>query len=172
MAEYFATPNETIDLGKNREWMELSDERGTLYGRGQASTPWTWASGARWEAGGATDGTCWRRCHTCRVSLPGKWAFSTKAEQLTYHLQNTQRTEERDQQHGGKRPSRSRPRMRRPDRRRPASCKSSPWLWTNAQDLSVTTRARCELRLGPDLNTWTIKRVFKTTGKIWIRSQC
>ena len=38
VAEYFATPNEVIDLGKNREWMEPSDERGTSHGRGQAST--------------------------------------------------------------------------------------------------------------------------------------
>ena len=32
MAEYFATPNEVIDLGKNREWMEPSDERGLHMG--------------------------------------------------------------------------------------------------------------------------------------------
>lgn len=39
VAEYFATPNEIINLGKNCEWMEPCDERETLHGRGQASTP-------------------------------------------------------------------------------------------------------------------------------------
>ena len=72
---------------------------------------------------------------------------------------------------GWKCPGRSRPRMRRPDRRQPTSCQSSPWLWTNAQDLRNITHARCEPCLGPDLNTRTTKCVFKTTGKIWIWSQ-
>lgn len=42
--------------------------------------------------------------------LPGQWAFSTKAEQLTSHLQNTQRIRGTRSATRGKRRGRSRPR--------------------------------------------------------------
>ena len=166
MAEYFATPNEVIDLGKNREWMEPSDERGTSHGRGQASTSRTWASGTRWEAGGATDGTRWRRHCICGASLLGSGPSRPRLNSWLPICRTLGGPRNKISDTRWKHPGRSRPRMGRPDRRQPASCKSSPWLWMNAQDLgNVTTHERCEPCLGPELNTWTTKRVLRQLEK-------
>ena len=175
MAEYFATPNEVIDLGKNREWMEPSYERGTSHGRGQASTSRTWASGTQWEAGGATDGTRWRRHRICGASLLGSGPSRPRLNSWLPICRTLGGPRNKISDTRWKHPGRSRPRMGRPDRRQPASCKSSPWLWMNAQDLG---NRKCN-------NTWKVwalprswvehmdyKTCLKTTGKIWIWSQC
>lgn len=162
----FATPNEMIDLGKNREQMKPLDERGSVHGRGQAFTGRTPAPGTCSVPG---DLLMWRsgKGSTAREAfLTGKVELFSQGQ--TANFPSTEHLEARgtSQQHQEE-AYRQIQNLGRPTRGQLTWCLNTSLAAYKSMRLRDTaSKCRMWTLFDPDLSTLTTNNIVETTRKI------